>query len=134
MAAPLRLPEHTSGTRLSCCYIRNVVSNVAWKQKEKAGSKSNRLELLDICLVFLCLCSLRLCCWVQTYAIHVRDAIRKVERDYKLTTQNNTVEYLLRGLEPGGRYSVSVRLRNMSKEASFTVNTGIVATRGHPRL
>ncbi|KAG7237028.1 hypothetical protein INR49_032873 [Caranx melampygus] len=58
-----------------------------------------------------------------TYAIHVRDVIRKVERDYKLTTQNNTVEYQLRGLEPGGRYSISVRLRNMSKEASFTLST-----------
>lgn len=56
--------------------------------------------------------------------IHVRDVIRKAERDYKLTTQNNTVEYLLKGLEPGGRYSVSVRLRNMSKEASFTLSTG----------
>uniref|UniRef100_A0A3Q3K6Z2 Fibronectin type-III domain-containing protein n=1 Tax=Monopterus albus TaxID=43700 RepID=A0A3Q3K6Z2_MONAL len=58
-----------------------------------------------------------------TYAIHVRDVIRKVEQDYKLTTQNNTVEYLLKGLEPAGRYSVSVRLRNMSKEASFTLST-----------
>uniref|UniRef100_H3DA53 Sortilin-related receptor n=1 Tax=Tetraodon nigroviridis TaxID=99883 RepID=H3DA53_TETNG len=57
------------------------------------------------------------------YAIHVRDAVRKTERDYKVTTQNNTVEYLLRGLEPGGRYSVSVRLRNMSKEASFSLST-----------
>lgn len=54
----------------------------------------------------------------------MRDAVRKVERDYKVTTQNNTVEYLLRGLEPGGRYGVSVRLRNMSKEASFTLSTG----------
>ncbi|TNN01446.1 hypothetical protein fugu_010828 [Takifugu bimaculatus] len=58
-----------------------------------------------------------------TYAIHVRDAVRKVEWDYKVTTRNNTVEYLLRGLEPGGRYSVTVRLRNMSKEASFTLST-----------
>lgn len=65
----------------------------------------------------------------QTYAIHVRDVIRKVERDYKLTTQNNTVEYLLKGLEPGGRYSVSVRLRNMSKEASFTLSTGALTAR-----
>lgn len=56
--------------------------------------------------------------------IHVRDVIRKVERDYKLISQNNTVEYQLKGLEPGGRYSVSVRLRNMSKEASFTLSTG----------
>uniref|UniRef100_A0AAQ5YBJ5 Fibronectin type-III domain-containing protein n=1 Tax=Amphiprion ocellaris TaxID=80972 RepID=A0AAQ5YBJ5_AMPOC len=58
-----------------------------------------------------------------TYVIHVRDAIRKVERDYKLKTQNNTVEYQLKNLEPGGRYSISVRLRNMSKEASFTLST-----------
>lgn len=55
----------------------------------------------------------------------MRDVIRKVEWDYKLTTQNNTVEYVLKGLEPGGRYSISVRLRNMSKEASFTLSTGI---------
>uniref|UniRef100_A0A3Q3AY67 Sortilin-related receptor n=1 Tax=Kryptolebias marmoratus TaxID=37003 RepID=A0A3Q3AY67_KRYMA len=58
-----------------------------------------------------------------TYVIHVRDMIRKVDRDYKLSTQNNTVEYLLKGLEPGGRYSVSVCLRNMTKEASFTLST-----------
>uniref|UniRef100_A0A7N6BZE7 Fibronectin type-III domain-containing protein n=1 Tax=Anabas testudineus TaxID=64144 RepID=A0A7N6BZE7_ANATE len=58
-----------------------------------------------------------------TYVIHVRDMIRKQEQDYKLITQNNTVEYLLKGLEPGGRYSVSVRLRNMSKDASFTLST-----------
>ncbi|KAF3847223.1 hypothetical protein F7725_020251, partial [Dissostichus mawsoni] len=63
-----------------------------------------------------------------TYAIHVRDVIRKEEYDYKLTTKNNTVEYLLKGLEPGGRYSVSVRLRNMSKEASFTLSTGTNCT------
>lgn len=59
----------------------------------------------------------------------MRDAVRKLEWDYKLTTQNNTVEYLLKGLEPGGRYSVSVRLRNMSKEASFTLSTGTLAAR-----
>uniref|UniRef100_A0A3Q2DBT9 Fibronectin type-III domain-containing protein n=1 Tax=Cyprinodon variegatus TaxID=28743 RepID=A0A3Q2DBT9_CYPVA len=58
-----------------------------------------------------------------TYVIHVKDVIRKAERDYKLTSRNNTVEYLLKGLEPGGRYSVSVRLRNMTKEASFNLNT-----------
>lgn len=57
----------------------------------------------------------------------MRDTIRKVERDYKLTTQNNTVEYLLKGLEAGGRYSVSVRLRNMSKEVSFTLSTGTLS-------
>nr|XP_061781469.1 sortilin-related receptor-like isoform X2 [Nerophis lumbriciformis] len=58
-----------------------------------------------------------------TYAIHVQDMVRKVERDYKVTTQNNTVEYQLKGLEPGGHYSISVRLRNMSKEVSFTLST-----------
>ncbi|MBN3300436.1 SORL protein, partial [Amia calva] len=59
-----------------------------------------------------------------TYAIHLRDALRKSEKSYKLTTRNNTVEYTLKALEPGGRYSVSVRLVNMSKEASYTLNTG----------
>uniref|UniRef100_A0A6Q2ZM28 Sortilin-related receptor n=1 Tax=Esox lucius TaxID=8010 RepID=A0A6Q2ZM28_ESOLU len=58
-----------------------------------------------------------------TYAVHVKDVVRKTESSYKLSTQNNTVEYCLRGLEPGGRYSISVRLRNMSKEASYTLNT-----------
>lgn len=62
----------------------------------------------------------------QTYAVHVRDAVRKTEYDYKVNTQNNTVEYTLKGLEPGGRYSVTIRLLNMSKEASYTLNTGIV--------
>lgn len=54
----------------------------------------------------------------------MRDVVRKTERDYKVSDQSNTVEYQLKGLEPGGRYSVSVRLRNMSKEASFTLSTG----------
>ncbi|XP_036392634.1 sortilin-related receptor-like isoform X1 [Megalops cyprinoides] len=58
-----------------------------------------------------------------TYVVHLRDAVRKTERSYKLSTQNNTVEYTLKGLEPGGRYSVTVRLRNMSKEASYTLST-----------
>ncbi|CAB1348795.1 unnamed protein product, partial [Coregonus sp. 'balchen'] len=58
-----------------------------------------------------------------TYAVHLKDVVRKTESSYKLTTQNNTVEYCLKGLEPGGRYSVTVRLRNMSKEASYTLNT-----------
>ncbi|XP_061538012.1 sortilin-related receptor isoform X2 [Phycodurus eques] len=58
-----------------------------------------------------------------TYAVHVWDAIRKVERDYKVATRNNTVEYQVKGLEPGGRYSISVRLLNMSKEASYTLST-----------
>ncbi|CAB1347775.1 unnamed protein product [Coregonus sp. 'balchen'] len=58
-----------------------------------------------------------------TYALHLKDVVRKTESSYKLTTQNNTVEYCLKGLEPGGHYSVTVRLRNMSKEASSTLNT-----------
>ncbi|XP_059389149.1 sortilin-related receptor-like isoform X1 [Carassius carassius] len=58
-----------------------------------------------------------------TYAVHVRDTVRKTEQDYKVTTQNNTVEYTLKGLEPGGRYSITIRLLNMSKEASYTLNT-----------
>ncbi|XDV32386.1 hypothetical protein PO909_003231 [Leuciscus waleckii] len=58
-----------------------------------------------------------------TYAVHVRDTVRKTERDYKVNTQNNTVEYTLKGLEPGGRYSITIRLLNMSKEASYTLNT-----------
>lgn len=60
--------------------------------------------------------------------------VRKTERDYKVIDQSNTVEYLLKGLEPGGRYSVSVRLRNMSKEASFTLNTGTLAPLALPPL
>lgn len=58
------------------------------------------------------------------YVVHLRDTVRKTERDYKVVTQNNTVEYRLKGLEPGGRYSITVRLRNMTKEASYTLNTG----------
>lgn len=65
-------------------------------------------------IVFMC----------QMYAVHVRDMVRKTERDYKVNTPNNTVEYTLKGLEPGGRYSISIRLLNMSKEASYTLNTG----------
>ncbi|KAK1153494.1 sortilin-related receptor [Acipenser oxyrinchus oxyrinchus] len=58
-----------------------------------------------------------------TYAVQVRDTIRTQERSYKVTTSNNTVEYCVKSLEPGGRYSISVRLSNMSKEASFILNT-----------
>nr|XP_015193134.1 PREDICTED: sortilin-related receptor [Lepisosteus oculatus] len=58
-----------------------------------------------------------------TYAIHLRDTVRKAERSFKVKTANNTVEYTLRSLEPGGRYSVTVRLANMSKEASYTFST-----------
>ncbi|KAI2656216.1 Sortilin-related receptor [Labeo rohita] len=43
-----------------------------------------------------------------TYAVHVRDTVRKTEWDYKVSTQNNTVEYTLKGLEPGGRYSITI--------------------------
>ncbi|KAJ8276085.1 hypothetical protein COCON_G00078370 [Conger conger] len=57
------------------------------------------------------------------YAVHLKDMVRRTEANYKLSTQNNTVEFTLKGLEPGGRYSVTVRLRNMSKEASYTLNT-----------
>uniref|UniRef100_A0A4W4GF62 Sortilin-related receptor n=1 Tax=Electrophorus electricus TaxID=8005 RepID=A0A4W4GF62_ELEEL len=58
-----------------------------------------------------------------TYVVHVRDVVRKTDRDYKLSTQSNTVEYNLKDLEPGGRYVVTVRMRNMSKEATYTLNT-----------
>ncbi|XP_076833567.1 LOW QUALITY PROTEIN: sortilin-related receptor [Brachyhypopomus gauderio] len=58
-----------------------------------------------------------------TYVVHVRDAVRKTDRDYKVSTQSNTVEYNLKDLEPGGRYIVTVRMRNMSKEATYTLNT-----------
>lgn len=72
-------------------------------------------------------CFKHLCVYIyQTYAVHVRDTVRKTEWDYKVNTQNNTVEYTLKGLEPGGRYSITIRLLNMSKEASYTLNTGIV--------
>lgn len=60
----------------------------------------------------------------QTYAVHVRDTVRKTESDYKVNSQNNTVEYTLKSLEPGGRYSITIRLLNMSKEASYTLSTG----------
>lgn len=56
--------------------------------------------------------------------------IQNVERDYKFTSQSNTVEYLLKDLEPGGRYSISVRLLNMSKEASFTLSTSEFKVKG----
>ena len=71
--------------------------------------------------------------------MHLRDTLRKTERSYKLTTLNNTVEYSLKDLEPGGHYVITVRLRNMSKEASYTLNTGtgntlVEVTRQHPGL
>ena len=73
---------------------------------------------------FVCVFGHLCVCPSQTYVVHVRDVVRKAELDYKLSSNNNTVEFLLRGLEPGGRYSVTVRLRNMSKEASLTLTTG----------
>uniref|UniRef100_A0AAY4CL48 Sortilin-related receptor n=1 Tax=Denticeps clupeoides TaxID=299321 RepID=A0AAY4CL48_9TELE len=58
-----------------------------------------------------------------TYVVHIKDTVRKTERNYKVTTQNNTVEYTLKDLEAGGRYGITIRLRNMSKEASYTLST-----------
>lgn len=104
MAAAVRHPEQASGT----AKMRVIIL--------KAGV--NDLKLLHLVnqnhVVFF---------YPQTYVIHVRDVIQNVERDYKFTSQSNTVEYLLKDLEPGGRYSISVRLLNMSKEASFTLST-----------
>uniref|UniRef100_A0A3B3Q3S9 Sortilin-related receptor n=1 Tax=Paramormyrops kingsleyae TaxID=1676925 RepID=A0A3B3Q3S9_9TELE len=40
-----------------------------------------------------------------TYLVHVKDMVRRAEVSYKVTTQNNTVEYVLCHLEPGGRYT-----------------------------
>uniref|UniRef100_UPI00398ED6D8 sortilin-related receptor isoform X2 n=1 Tax=Pristiophorus japonicus TaxID=55135 RepID=UPI00398ED6D8 len=58
-----------------------------------------------------------------TYAVFVKDSIRKIERHYKVASKNNTVEYIVKQLEPGGKYSVVIRLLNMSKEASVSLNT-----------
>ncbi|XP_067826959.1 sortilin-related receptor isoform X2 [Heptranchias perlo] len=58
-----------------------------------------------------------------TYAVLVKDSIRKNEKNYKVTSKNNTVEYIVKQLEPGGKYSVVIRLWNMSKEASVSLNT-----------
>uniref|UniRef100_A0A4W3H7Z2 Sortilin-related receptor n=1 Tax=Callorhinchus milii TaxID=7868 RepID=A0A4W3H7Z2_CALMI len=58
-----------------------------------------------------------------TYAVCVKDSIRKTEKNYKVTTTNNTVQYKVLKLEPGGRYNIVVRLFNMSKEASVTLTT-----------
>ncbi|XP_051788146.1 sortilin-related receptor isoform X1 [Erpetoichthys calabaricus] len=61
------------------------------------------------------------------YLIQVKDTIRKTSANYKVTSKSNTVEYLLKSLEPGGRYSIIVRLANMSKEASLIINTAPLA-------
>ncbi|XP_055516540.1 sortilin-related receptor isoform X2 [Leucoraja erinacea] len=57
-----------------------------------------------------------------TYAILVKDSIRQSEKHYKVSTKNNTVEYAVKHLEPGGMYSVVIRLVNMSKEATVSLN------------
>ncbi|XP_059494976.1 sortilin-related receptor isoform X1 [Stegostoma tigrinum] len=57
-----------------------------------------------------------------TYAVLVKDTIRKSEKNYKVSSMNNTVEYIVKQLEPGGKYSVVIRLLNMSKETSVSLN------------
>ncbi|XP_041030158.1 sortilin-related receptor [Carcharodon carcharias] len=60
-----------------------------------------------------------------TYAVLVKDSIRKNGKNYnyKVSSKNNTVEYVVKQLEPGGKYSVVIRLLNMSKEASVSLNS-----------
>ncbi|XP_078282958.1 sortilin-related receptor isoform X2 [Rhinoraja longicauda] len=57
-----------------------------------------------------------------TYAILVKDSIRQGEKHYKVASRNNTVEYVVKQLEPGGKYTVIIRLLNMSKEATVSLN------------
>ncbi|XP_072342495.1 sortilin-related receptor [Scyliorhinus torazame] len=59
-----------------------------------------------------------------TYAVVVKDSIRQNGKDYnyKVSSSNNTVEYIVKQLEPGGKYSVVIRLLNMSKEAVLSLN------------
>uniref|UniRef100_A0A6I8STB6 Sortilin-related receptor n=1 Tax=Xenopus tropicalis TaxID=8364 RepID=A0A6I8STB6_XENTR len=59
----------------------------------------------------------------MAYAVAVKDLIRKTEISYKVNTQNSTIEYRIGNLEPGGKYSVTVQLRNMSKESTIKVST-----------
>ncbi|KAG8434631.1 hypothetical protein GDO86_012842 [Hymenochirus boettgeri] len=59
----------------------------------------------------------------MAYAVTVKDLIRKNETNYKVNSQNSTVEYSIGKLEPGGKYSVTVQLRNMSKESIIKINT-----------
>ncbi|XP_069750812.1 sortilin-related receptor isoform X2 [Narcine bancroftii] len=58
-----------------------------------------------------------------TYAMLVKDSIRHSERNYKVVSMKNTVEYIVKQLEPGGKYTVVIRLLNMSKEASVSLST-----------
>ncbi|KAM4015463.1 sortilin-related receptor [Anomaloglossus baeobatrachus] len=57
------------------------------------------------------------------YIVSMKDLIMKTEKSYKVNTRNSTVEFRIGNLEPGGKYSVIVQLRNMSKEASAKVST-----------
>ncbi|XP_053307342.1 sortilin-related receptor isoform X2 [Spea bombifrons] len=57
------------------------------------------------------------------YVVAVKDLIKKTDTNYKLSTQNSSIEYRVANLEPGGKYSVTIQLRNMSKEASIKLNT-----------
>ncbi|XP_043936973.1 sortilin-related receptor [Protopterus annectens] len=58
------------------------------------------------------------------YVVTVKDLVRKTNSTMiKVTTRNNTVEYTVRQLEPGVKYSITVQLKNMSKEQSLIINT-----------
>ncbi|XP_063292297.1 sortilin-related receptor isoform X2 [Pelobates fuscus] len=63
----------------------------------------------------------------MAYIVAVKDLIKKSDQNYKVNTQNSTVEYRIGNLEPGGKYSVIVQLRNMSREASIKVNTVLLS-------
>ncbi|XP_069470420.1 sortilin-related receptor isoform X2 [Ambystoma mexicanum] len=57
------------------------------------------------------------------YILTLKDLVRKMERNYKVISKNGTVEYTLGKLEPGGKYSVTVQLKNMSKESTIKLST-----------
>uniref|UniRef100_A0A8C5QIZ1 Sortilin-related receptor n=1 Tax=Leptobrachium leishanense TaxID=445787 RepID=A0A8C5QIZ1_9ANUR len=59
----------------------------------------------------------------MTYIVSVKDLIKKTDQHYKVNTRNSTIEYRLGNLEPGGKYYVTIQLRNMSKEAGIKVST-----------
>ncbi|KAM8927924.1 sortilin-related receptor [Pelodytes ibericus] len=59
----------------------------------------------------------------MSYIVALKDLIKKTDQNYKVNTQNSTVEYRIGHLEPGGKYNVIVQLRNMSKEASIKMST-----------
>ncbi|XP_075460478.1 sortilin-related receptor isoform X2 [Ascaphus truei] len=59
----------------------------------------------------------------MAYIVALKDMIRRTDINYKVNTQNNTIEYKIGKLEPGGKYSVIVQLRNMSKESSIKIST-----------